>query len=51
MKKKRICSPLTRLTILGMANAVRREQIRLLYIERDGKLLWLYDRIVIRGRK
>ena len=30
MNNKRICSPLTRLTVLGMANAVRREQIRVL---------------------
>jgi len=30
MNNKRICSPLTRLTALELANAVRREQIRLL---------------------
>ncbi len=51
MNNKRICSPLTRLTISGMANAVRREQIRVFEIERGGKLLRLYDRIVIRRRK
>ena len=51
MNNTRICSPLTRLTVLGMANAVRREQIRVFENERDGKLLRLYDRIVIRRRK
>ena len=51
MNDTRICSALTGLTELELANAVRREQIRGLNIERGGKLLRLYDRIVIRRRK
>ena len=51
MNNTRICSVLTGLTISGMANAVRREQIRVFENERGGKLLRLYDRIVIRRRK
>ena len=35
MNNKRICSPLTRLTGLEFANAVRREQIRLLNTNKD----------------
>ena len=51
MNNTRICSALAGLTESGMANAVRREQIRLLNIGRGGRLLRLYDRIVIRRRK
>ena len=47
----RICSALTSLTVSRMANAVRREQIRVFGNELGGKLLRLYDRIVIRRRK
>jgi len=36
MNNKRICSPLTRLTGLELANAVRREQIRLLKSHEEG---------------
>ena len=51
MNSTRICSTLTGLTESGVANAVRREPIRVLENERGGRLLRLYDRIVIRRRK
>ena len=48
MNNTRICSGFK---TFAFRERRRREQIRLLITERGGKLLRLYDRIVIRRRK